>query len=56
MFTITYMTQSLLNTYVKWYIHPYERDVSVYHVNTQEGSPLHFSNKTYTLITILADN
>ena len=56
MFTITYITQSPLNTYVKGYIHPYERDVSAYHVNTQGGSPLDFSNKTYTLITILADN
>ena len=33
-----------------------ELDVSVYHVNTQEGSPSHFSNKSYTLIIILADN
>ena len=31
-------------------------DVSVYHVNTQEGSPSHFSNKSYTLILIFADN
>ena len=31
-------------------------DVSVYHVNTQEGSPSHFSNKSYTLIIIFADN
>ena len=31
-------------------------DVSVYHANTQEGFPSHFSNKSYTLITILADN
>ena len=28
-------------------------DVSVYHVNTQVGSP---SNKSYTFIIILADN
>ena len=31
-------------------------DVSVYLVNTQEGSPSHFSNKSYTLIIIFADN
>ena len=31
-------------------------DVSVYHVNIQEGSPSHFSNKSYTLIIIFADN
>ena len=31
-------------------------DVSVYNVNTQEGSPSHFSNKSYTLIVIFADN
>ena len=31
-------------------------DVSVYHVNTQEGSPSHFSNKSYTLIIFFADN
>ena len=31
-------------------------DVSVYHVNTQESSPSHFSNKSYILIIILADN
>ena len=31
-------------------------DVSVYHVNTQEGSPSHFSNKSYTFIIIFADN
>ena len=31
-------------------------DVSVYHVNTQEGSPSRFSNKSYTLIIIFADN
>ena len=30
--------------------------ISVYHVNTQEGSPSHFSNKSYTLIIILPDN
>ena len=28
----------------------------VYHVNTQEGSPSHFSNKSFTLIIILPDN
>ena len=31
-------------------------EVSVYHVNTQEGSPSHFSNKSYTIIIIFADN
>ena len=31
-------------------------DASVYHVNTQQGSPSHFSNKSYTLIIIFADN
>ena len=31
-------------------------DASVYHVNTQEGSPSYFSNKSYTLIIIFADN
>ena len=31
-------------------------DVNVYHVNTQEGSPSHFSNKSYTLIIIFANN
>ena len=31
-------------------------DASVYHVNTQEGSPSHFSNESYTLIIIFADN
>ena len=31
-------------------------DVNVYHVNTQEGSPSHFPNKSYTLIIIFADN
>ena len=31
-------------------------DASVYHVNTQEGSPSHFSNKSYTLIIFFADN
>ena len=30
-------------------------EVSVYHVNIQEGSPSHFSNKSYTLIKILPD-
>ena len=31
-------------------------DLSVYYVNTQEGSPSHFSNRSYTLVIILADN
>ena len=31
-------------------------DASVYHVNTREGPPSHFSNKSYTLIIILPDN
>ena len=31
-------------------------DVSVYHLNTQEGSASHFSNKSYTLIIILSYN
>ena len=31
-------------------------DGSVYHVNTQEGSPLTFSKKIYTLIIISPDN
>ena len=36
---------------------PTKLDVlSVHHVNTQEGSPSHFSNKSYTLIIIFADN
>ena len=30
-------------------------DASVYHVNTQEGSPTHFSNESYTVIIIFAD-
>ena len=30
-------------------------DVSVYHVNSQEGSPSHFSNKSCQLIIILPD-
>ena len=30
-------------------------DASVHHGNTQEGSPSHFSNKSYTLIIIFAD-
>ena len=34
----------------------YKLDVSVYHVNTQEGSPSNFSNKSYTIILIFADN
>ena len=33
-----------------------QQDVNVYHVNTQEGSPSHFSNKSYTLIVILPAN
>ena len=31
-------------------------DVNVYHVNTQKGSPSHFSNKSYTFILFFADN
>ena len=31
-------------------------DVSVHHVNTQEDSSSHFSNKSYTFIIILTDN
>ena len=34
----------------------FELDVSVHHVNTQEGSPSQFSNKSYTLIIIVAVN
>ena len=33
-----------------------ELDVSVYDVNTQEGSPSHVSNRSYTSIIIFADN
>ena len=39
------------NNHFKTYL-----DASVYNVNTQEGSPSHFSNESYTLITIFADN
>ena len=35
---------------------PGKLNASVYHVNTQEGSPSHFSNKSYTLIIFFADN
>ena len=41
---------------LKWLKNLRKLDVSVYHVNTKEGSPSHFSNKSYTLIIILADN
>ena len=33
-----------------------DESVYMYHVNTQEGSPSYFSNKSYTLIIIFADN
>ena len=34
----------------------FKLEVSVYHVNTQEGSPTNFSNKNEQLIKILRDN
>ena len=35
---------------------PPKLEICVYLVNTQECSPTHFSNKSYQLIVILADD
>ena len=42
--------------YTVYYMYRVKLEVSVYHVNTQEGSPSHSSNKSDKLILILADN
>ena len=63
---LTYLSMfTMLDTIIHVVINPchpvsiyrvIELDVSVYHVNTQEGSPSHFSNRSNTLIIIIADN